>query len=130
VLSEGRLVSCDRWAGGEVRSFNDVRAAIVAERVAESITRLWRRGREAQQGVVSSVCRVALSLVLLGIIVDAVVGCIASPSSAVASVALLCTCTPTTSSSYCTFIIELWNFNSHSQRNVVSLPNTNYDYLI
>jgi len=23
-----------------------------------------------------------------------------------------------------------WNFRSHSQRNVVSLPNTNYDYLI
>jgi len=23
-----------------------------------------------------------------------------------------------------------WNFHSHSQRNVVSLPNTNYDYLI
>jgi len=23
-----------------------------------------------------------------------------------------------------------WNFRSHSQRNVVSLPNTNYDYLV
>jgi len=23
-----------------------------------------------------------------------------------------------------------WNFRSHSQRNVVSLPNTNYDYFI
>jgi len=25
---------------------------------------------------------------------------------------------------------SIWNFRSHSQRNVVSLPNTNYDYLI
>ena len=23
-----------------------------------------------------------------------------------------------------------WNFRSHSQRNVIPLPNTNYDYLI
>jgi len=32
------------------------------------------------------------------------------------------------STNYETFV--LWNFRSHSQRNVVSLSNTNYDYLI